>query len=190
MPAHRPAGLRLSTLRRTWYRVDREPPGEWTWETYPRPRSRFDSAAGTVRVRYAADAKRTALRERFDTEERKIDARALTAHLVELTGAVRVLDLRRDQTLDGLGIDDQISTGRSLGVWQAGHRLVDLVYEGFGEQCDGLVYRSRTTPERSANLAFFPHAALTARALGTLRTQDELLLQLIAADGFQIMGWR
>jgi len=185
-----PAGLRLSTQRRTRYRVDREPPGEWTWPTYPRPRSRFDSAAGIIRVRYAADAKRTALRERFDTEERKIDARALTAQLVELTGAVRVLDLRRDQTLDALGIDDQVSTARSFGVWQACHHLVDLVYEWFGEQCDGLVYRSRTTPERSANLAFFSHAALTARPLGNLRAQDELLLQLIAADGFQIMGWR
>lgn len=141
-------------------------------------------------MRYAADASRTALRERFDTEERKIDAAALSAHLVELSGPVRVLDLRRDQTLDALALDDQISTSRSPGVWQACHELIDLVDEWFGTNCDGLVYRSRTTPQRSANLAFFAHAHLAARTLGTLNDQPELLLDLIATDGFQIMGYR
>lgn len=102
---------------------------------------------------------------------------------------MRVLDLRRDQTLDALNLDDQINTGRSLGVWQACHQLVDCVDDWFGEQCHGLAYRSRTTPERSANIAFFSHAPLRGRTLGTLRHQDQLLLELIAADGFQIMGW-
>ena len=37
---------------------------------------------------------------------------ALDSHLTELTGPIHVIDLRRDQTLDALGLDDQVSTSR------------------------------------------------------------------------------
>jgi hypothetical protein len=40
------------------------------------------------------------------------------------------------------------------------------------------VYRSRTTPERSANLAFFSHAPLTARRLGNLGDQTALFTHM------------
>jgi hypothetical protein len=188
-PTARPAGLRLTTFRRAWYRIDTEAPQQWTWNAYPRARNRFDSATGRYRIRYAGDTQRVAMRERFDESKRVVRAAQLSLHLVELTGPVRVIDLRRDQTLDALKLDDQISTSRARDVWNACHSLADLVHEWFGDRCDGIVYRSRTTPERSANLAFFAHAPLTVRGLGTLAGNPQLLLDCTAADGFQIMGW-
>jgi hypothetical protein len=130
------------------------------------------------------------MRERFDRPERRLEARDLELHMVELTGAIRVLDLRRDRVLDALGLDDQISTARARDVWSACQRLTDLVHEWFGGRCDGIVYRSRTTPERGANLAFFQHAPLTARDLGPLRAQEELLRTAVLTDGFALRGWR
>jgi hypothetical protein len=177
-------------LRRTWFRIDSEQPQHWSWDAYPRPRNRFDSAAGRFRMRYAGDAQRVAMRERFDEARRVVRAGQLDLHLVELTGPVRILDLRRDQTLDALGLDDQISTSRAREVWTVCHTFADLLHDWFGQRCDGIVYRSRTTPEGSANLAFFAHAPLTARPLGTLADNPQLLLDCTAADGFQIMGWR
>jgi hypothetical protein len=182
--------LRLTTIRRAWYRIDTDRPQQWSWNAYPRPRNRFDSATGAFRIRYAGDAQRVAMRERFDEAKRVVRPSQLALQLVELTGPVRVLDLRRDHNLDALGLDDQISTSRARDVWAACHSLADLVHAWFGERCDGIAYRSRTTPERSANLAFFVHAPLTARQLGTLADNPQLLLDCTAADGFQIMGWR
>lgn len=177
-------------MRRAWYRIDAQPPESWTWTGYPEPRSRFDSASGQSRVRYAGDAPRVAMRERFDREQRVVPLSALDAHLTELTGRIQVLDLLRDQTLDALGVDDQISTSRAPDVWAACHHLIDLVHDWFGERCDGIAYRSRTTPEHSANLAFFAHAPLRARDLGTLASNEQLLLECSAADGFHIRGLR
>lgn len=130
------------------------------------------------------------MRERFDRDERRIDAVALRMHLVELTGAVQVLDLRRDRTLDALGLDDQINTSRAPGVWAACHQLADLVHDWFGARCDGIAYRSRTTPQQSANLAFYAHAPLAARDLGPLAAQQNLLAECVLSDGFTIQGWR
>lgn len=130
------------------------------------------------------------MRERFDDLERIVRASETSLRLVELTGTIQVLDLRRDRTLDALGLDDQINTGRAPGVWTACHLLADLVHEWFGERCHGIVYRSRTTPERSANLAFFARAPLRARSLGPLAEQRELLLDCVAQEGFTVQGWR
>lgn len=130
------------------------------------------------------------MRERFDREPRVLPKGALDLHLVELTGEIRVLDLRRDRVLDALHLDDQISTGRAPGVWTACQHLVDLVHEWFAERCHGIVYRSRTTPERSANLAFFEHAPLHPRSLGLLREQAVLLTESLVSDGFTIQNWR
>lgn len=186
----RPPGLRLSTLSRRWYRLDAEPPGDWSWRAHPSPRSRFDSADGRFRVRYAGDAARVAMRERFDTSERSIDAVDLQLHLVELAGRLQVLDLRHDRNLDALGLDDQISTSRAPDVWRAAQSLADRVPEWFGSRCQGIVYRSRTTPQRSANLAFFAHAPLQARSLGPLGEQEGLLAACVLSDGFAVQGWR
>ncbi len=182
--------MRLHATRATWYRIDAGDPARWEWQAYPRPASRFDSAAGRRRVRYAGDAARTAMRERFDRDRRQLSTAHLDLHLVELTGPIRVLDLRRDDTLDALGLDDQISTSRAPDVWAACQRLSDLVHDWFGERCDGVVYRSRTTPQRSRNLAFHAHAPLAARDLGPLRTQAALLDSCVLSDGFAVQGWR
>lgn len=130
------------------------------------------------------------MRERFDEQRRRLRPADLDLVLVELTGAIKVLDLRREQTLDALGLDDQISTSRAPEAWSAGQHLIDRVCDWFSERCDGVVYRSRTTPEHSANLAFFETAPLTARSLGTLRAQPTLLDSCILTDGFDVRGWR
>jgi hypothetical protein len=190
LPTVRPRGLVLAAVHRSWYRIDAAEPETWSWTPYPGPRSRFDSATGTHRVRYAGSELRVAMRERFDGQRRDVRRQDLGLLVVELTGALRVLDLRRDATLDALGLDDQISTSRAPDVWAACRRLTDLVGEWFGERCDGIVYRSRTTPERSANLAFFAHAPLVARSLGPLGDQHALLIECVTRDGFAIQGWR
>lgn len=189
LPVTRPAGLRLTTLRRTWFRLDAQAPGAWSWRAFPTPRSRFDSATGTYRVRYAGDAARVAMRERFDATGRRLRAEDLQLRLVALSGAVQVLDLRHDRTLDALGLDDQISTSRAPGVWSAAQVLGDRVRGWFGERCHGLVYRSRTTPQRSANLAFFAHAPLQPSELGRLGKRTDVLAACVLSDGFAIQGW-
>ncbi|MBN9619372.1 MAG: RES family NAD+ phosphorylase [Actinobacteria bacterium] len=177
-------------MRNDWYRIDVAAPSTWTWTAYPTPRSRFDSAGGGFRVRYAAQEARAAMRERFDDQRRRLRPADLDLVLVRLTGAVRVLDLRREATLDALGLDDQISTSRAPDVWAGCQLLVDRVRGWFGPRCDGLVYRSRTTPERSANLAFFEAAPLTPASLGALRDQGTLIDSCILTDGFDVRGWR
>lgn len=130
------------------------------------------------------------MRERFDSEGRRLTRAHLGLQLIHLTGPVRVLDLRRDDTLDALGLDDQVSTARAYEIWQASRRLTDLVTQWFGNRCHGIAYRPRTTPERSANLAFFEHAPLQAHSLGTLREQPDLLERCVVGEGFEIQGWR
>lgn len=189
LPDERPPGLRLAAASGPWYRIDHEPPGRWKWAAPPAPMARFDSAAGALRVRYAATSRRGALRERFDASGRIVSAGELDHHLVELTGRLHLLDLRREVILDALGLDDQISTSRAPGVWAAAQRLTDLVAGWFGAACHGIAYRSRTTPEHAANLAFFPHAPLQARSLGRLRAQQGLLAAAVASDGFAVEAW-
>lgn len=183
LPVARPAGLRLVTRRRTWWRLDAVDPASWSWEPFPTPRHRFD---GGFRVRYAADALRVAMRERFDAEGRVVSPGHLDLHVVELTGTVRVVDLRLDATLDALGLDDQVSTSRAPEVWTACQVLAGQL-RTWGAQ--GVVYRSRTTPQRSANLAFWDAAPLRPRSLGTLRANEGLLAASVAADGFTVLGW-
>jgi hypothetical protein len=175
-------------VRHTWYRLDGTDPADWKWTPFPTPRYRFDSAAGTHRVRYAGQTQRGAMRERFDEVGRVISAGDLDAHLVELSGKVNVLDLRSERTLDALGLDDHINTSRAPEVWAACQRLADLAVGWFGERLGGIVYRSRTTPQTSANLAFFGPGGLTCRSLGRLGDQDGLLAACVH-DGFTIEGW-
>jgi hypothetical protein len=189
LPEHRPTGLRLSVVRHAWHRLDATSPELWTWSVHHSPLHRFDSATGAFRVRYAGETPRVAMRERFDASGRIVSESDLGLHLVELTGSVRVLDLRHDNNLDALGLDDRISTGRAPEVWATCHHLADLVASWYGERCHGIVYRSRTAPQRSANVAFFEHAPLTAHDRGSLRDQISLLAACVHADGFAVEGW-
>jgi hypothetical protein len=129
------------------------------------------------------------MRERFDEQGRIVSAAELRLRLVALTGVVRVLDLRLDRNLDALGIDDQVNTSRAPEVWRTCQRLTDLVLDWYGERCHGIVYRSRTTPQLSANIAFFGFAPLQPQDRGPLRRNDALLAACVHSDGFAIEGW-
>lgn len=184
LPTERPTGLRLRAINRSWFRLDSHDPPRWTWASFAQPRYRFDSATSMFRVRYAGDSQRVTMRERFDAEGRIVSEDALDLGLVLLTGRLRVVDLRTDRALDALGLDDQINTARAPGVWTGCQQLTDLIHNWYGQRCHGIVYRSRTTPQRSANLAFFEHAPLTATSLGRLGEQTSLLATAVVSDGF------
>jgi hypothetical protein len=189
LPEARPPGLRLVTRRRAWYRLDKQPPQAWRWRGFAHPQHRFDPASGAFRVRYAADSLRAAMRERFDAEGRVVSAAHLDLRVVQLVGAVTVLDLRQERVLDALGLDDQVSTSRAPGVWSACHVLSDRLHGWFGDRLHGVVYRSRTTPQRAANLAFVQRAPLARRDLGPLRRHELLLAACVTSEGFLIEGW-
>jgi RES domain len=189
LPTVRPIGLRLTVHRRPWFRLDGQTPARWEWAPFSTPRCRFDSAAGLYRVRYAGEGERVATRERFDASGRVVSPADLSLRLVELTGVLRVLDLRLDHNLDVLGLDDQISIGRGPDVWDMCQELSDRVFSWYGERCHGIVYRSRTTPQRSANVAFFAHAPLLAVDRGALGKQPGLLASCVLSDGFTVEEW-
>lgn len=143
------------------------------------PRSRFDSASGSARVRYAATAPHGA-RERYRDTGSYIPQDHAGHYLVALTSDLWVFDLRREATLDALGLDDRISTGHEPEIWAAAQELSDLVRRWWGESIHGIAYRSRTTPETSANLAFFEHAPLVGRSIRLDRARrlgDELIVR-------------
>lgn len=189
LPETRPPGLRLVTRTHAWYRLDTQAPRTWRWRPFAQPQHRFDPASGALRVRYAADSLRAAMRERFDAEGRVVSRAHLELRVVELTGRISVLDLRQERVLDALGLDDQVSTSRAAEVWGACHLLTDRLDSWFGQRLGGVVYRSRTTPQRSANLAFLQRAPLVARDLGPLRRQETLLAACVSGEGFLVEGW-
>jgi RES domain len=169
--------------------LDAQPPAHWTWGPFPAPRYRSDSASAVHRVRYAGDGQRVAMRERFDASGRLVSPADLSLRLIELTGVLRVLDLRLERNLDTLGLDDQISTGRGSEVWGVCQQLSDRVFAWYGERCHGIVYRSRTTPQRSCNVAFFAHAPLQLVDRGALHDHSGLLASCALSDGFTVEGW-
>jgi hypothetical protein len=180
----RPDLLRLVSLDVSWVRLDAGVPATWSWEPFPRQRNRFDAPGW--RVRYAARTERGAFRERFADRGRVVRGVDASVSVVVLTGRVRVVDLRNERTLDLLGVDGEICTGRSRRVFEACSLLTSRLLGWYGVQLHGIVYTSRTTPQSSANLAFFRHAPVRAASLGRLDTRRDLLAELIADDGFRI----
>lgn len=96
-----------------------------------------------------------------------------------------MLDLRQEAVLDALGLDDRISTGHEPDIWAAAHHLTDLVVTWWGKAVHGIAYRSRTTPESSANLAFFHHAPLAGRSQRLDRARS-FLDMLVVRHGFSV----
>lgn len=168
-----------------FFRIEAQPHAGWSWVPRPDPLYRLDSAAGLWRVRYAAKSDEGAARERYRDSGSLIPVDHATHSLVTLTGRVRVLDLRQERVLDELQLDDQISTGRTDPWWGAAHRLTDSVREWWGEHVHGIVYRSRTTPETSTNLAFFAHAPLAGSST-QLDACADLLDRLVLTRGFTV----
>lgn len=191
VPTSPPPGLRLASIDVVWWRLDVQPARLWNWEPYPTLRGRFDPSPATVRVRYAARTLRGAFRERYADTRRVIRARDADTAVVRLTGRIRVLDLRREHVLDALRLDDEISTGRDPRVLTASRVLCARLTDWYGGRLHGIVYRSRTTPASSANLAFFAAAPLRAEDAGTVGDYASLLVALVADDAFRVElpGW-
>ncbi len=159
--------------------------GTWRWAPFAEPKYRFDSATGACRVRYAARSDEGAARERYRDSGSFISADHAGHHLATLTGRVRVVDLRNEDVLDALELDDQISTSRANPRFDAAHRLTDAARGWRGARIEGLAYRSRTTPETSTNLAFFEHAPLAGTSVA-LAECGEFLDRLVVGRGFAV----
>ncbi len=193
LPDHRPAGLRRRriTAGTELWRLDATRPASWTWDGFPNPRYRFDPQSGAFRTRYAATTLIGAFRERYRATGRVIPADHADHQLIGLVAArhLRVLDLRTERNLDALGVDDQISTGQQADVWTTCQRLADAVRKWWTDPdaLDAIVYRSRTTPETSANFAFFASDAFTIDSWA-LRGRTDILTELILRQGFTV-GW-
>lgn len=193
LPDLRPTGLRRRriTAGTTLWRLDAEHPDGWTWDGFAEPRYRFDPPSGAFRTRYAATDVVGAFRERYRLTGMMIPTDHAAHHLVQLTAArhLRVLDLRTERNLDALGVDDQISTGQHDAVWETCQRLADAVPRWWPEpdECpDAIVYRSRTTPETSANYAFFAAAAFDVESW-TLDQRPEVTADLVLRHGFTVL---
>lgn len=189
-PEARPGGLRRRSITRgaTFWRLDDRPAEEWAWSGFPAPRHRFDPESGRFRVRYAGLSIAGAARERYLATGRYIPADHRAHHLVRLQARypLTVLDLRTEANLDALGVDDRISTGREAAVWAAAHRLADSARRWW-DDLDGLIYRSRTTPSTSVNLAFFSLDPFTAESRALVDAAD-VLTDLVLNHGFTL-GW-
>lgn len=188
LPLARPVGLRrrrVAAGTELW-RVDATAPAEWTWDGFPTPRFRFDPESGSFRTRYAASTLVGAFRERYWPTGLVIPADHANHHLVRLIAArhLRVLDLRTEANLDALGVDDQISTGQHPDVWDTCHRLADAVGRWWSD-LDAIVYRPRTTPETSANFAFFALNAFAAESW-RLAERTDVLTDLVLRHGFTV----
>lgn len=95
-----------------------------------------------------------------------------------------MLDLRTEANLDALDVDDGISTSRAPDVWTACHALTDAIRRWW-DDLDGLVYRSRTTPATSTNVAFFLLDGLQTTSM-RLRDCHGELDDLVLRHGFTI----
>jgi hypothetical protein len=190
LPDARPAGIRrrrVAAGTEIW-RVDATDPAAWTWEGFPEPRYRFDPASGAFRTRYAGASLAGAFRERYRLSGLVIPADHADHYLVRLVAArsLRVLDLRTEKNLDSLNVDDQISTGQHPDVWATCHRVADAVRRWW-DDVDAVVYRSRTTPETSANCAFFSGDPFMVESW-RLADRTDVLTELVLRHGFTA-GW-
>lgn len=181
-PLARPPGLRRRSLPAgtELLRIDRTDPAVWDWSGFSTPRYRFDSATGAFRTRYAGSSIHGAARERYLDTGRFIPADHSDHLMIRLTTQrrLRVVDLRTEANLDAIGAEDRINTGHEGFVWDACHRLADAVRHWWPD-LDGIVYRSRTTPASSYNLAFFSTDAFTvdSQVLGVCHHElDDLVL--------------
>lgn len=155
----------------------------WGWETHPGPRHRFDSFTGAHRVRYASTTPLGAARERYRDTGKVVPADHAQHQWTRLTGEVALRDLRRDRVLDALGLDARICTAYEAHVRHACWVLSDQVREWWGDDVNGIAYTSRTTPERSTNVALFPSATLEGSSQALTDSPD--LITTLTLNGFE-----
>jgi hypothetical protein len=188
LPDARPVGLRrrrIASGTELW-RIDGSHPEDWTWDGFRQPLYRFDPASGAFRTRYAGTRLSRAFRERYRPAGLVIPADHAAHYLIRITLArsQRVLDLRTQRNLDVLDIDDQISTGQRPIVWDTCHQLADAVKRWWTDT-DAIVYRSRTTPKASANVAFFTDDAFITESW-PLAERTDIVLGLVLRHGFTV----
>ncbi|MDQ6614349.1 MAG: RES family NAD+ phosphorylase [Actinomycetota bacterium] len=188
-PAARPARLRRRTVTvgTELWRIDALDPTEWDWVGFPSARFRFDPASGAFRVRYAGTSIAGAAREKYLDTGKLIPADHATRHLVHLaaTRPLKVVDLRSQVNLDAIDVDDRINTSHEDVIWNACHRFADAV-KGWWDEIDGIMYRSRTTPETSINVAFFSLDGFAVEGGRVLRTCIDELDDLVLHDQFTV----
>jgi len=167
-------------------------PDAWDWTPYRAPRGRFDPLSGRFRVRYAANRPTAAARERFP--ERALTATDGDLWLVALDGLPAALHLTRQATLDALGLDDRVSTGR-LDVDRrlapdpllaTCGQLADRLSDWWDGRPPPLVYRTRTMPAEGRSLAFGLHCGYRVRSARPLRQATALHAWLVLQAGFTV----
>jgi hypothetical protein len=168
------------------WRVEATAPREWDWAGFAQPRYRFDPPSGAFRTRYAGAELVGAFRERYRASGLVIPTDHATHYLIELVTRrpMRVLDLRTERNLDALGVDDQISTGQHDSIWETCQHLSDAA-RGWWPDLDAIVYRSRTTPQQSANYAFFDHKHFRTRVWPLVERAD-ILTDLVLRQRFTL----
>ena len=188
LPHSRPAGVVRRTLPAgsDLWRIDTQPPSTWDWAGFPAPRYRFDPTSGAFRVRYAGRNPVGAARERYRDSGMFIPADHQGHHLVHLVAnrPLRVFDLRTERNLDVLGVDDQVSTGHHPRVWDTCHLLSDAV-RSWWDDLDAIVYRSRTSPTTSLNVAFFATDGLEAQSW-PLADRPDVMSDLVLNHAFTV----
>ncbi len=81
---------------------------------------------------------------------------------------------------------DQISPSQHADVWATCHRLADAVRRWW-DDVDAIVYRSRTTPAASSNLAFFATEPFETESW-PLADRADVIADLVLQHGFTV-GW-
>lgn len=117
-------------------------------------------------------------------------------YLVELEVRSAVLHLTRQETLDVLGLDDRVNTGRvdrpgpgGDPLLEVGHGLADAVFDWWKEAPPPLLYRTRSTPN-ARSVAFTASASVHVVAARPLREAGRLQAQLVGRHGFRVpVGW-
>ena len=116
--------------------------------------------------------------------------------LVEFGVETGALHLTRQETLDALGLDDRINTGRLDRPGPGGdpllevcHELADAVFDWWKAVPPPLVHRTRTTPN-ARSVAFTAPASVHVVAARPLREAGRLHAQLVGRHGFRVpAGW-
>jgi hypothetical protein len=115
-------------------------------------------------------------------------------YLVELEVQGAALHLTRQETLDVLGVDDRINTGRldrpppqGDPLLEVCHDLADAVFDWWKGAPPALVYRTRSTPD-ARSIAFTSSLSVVESPARPLREARRLHAQLVGRHGFRVPG--
>jgi hypothetical protein len=173
-------GREISVVR--WkgqlWRIQRSP--EPDHKRYPSPRHRFDAAGGRYAAIYTNDDKVGTLGEVYVDRGRRLGRQEGKRHLVRITAtsALRLVDLRSDETLSALDLDARISTGED---YEACQKWALALYEALPDIA-GLRYAPRKAGEGCSNVVLFAErcaASLEYWAEGRLEELEDVVLAAV-----------